>query len=234
VDRGPPLKAAAALTVGPAGRVEEMSGSAPVAFRPAGGQYWLVGTSASPVGDDDVTVRVTVRPGSAAVVRTNAATILWAGRGTRQEVLADVEAGGHLEWRPEPVVTTARCDHHQSASVELAVGATLLWREVLVLGRHGEDPGRLRSDLAVRLGGSPLFCHTLEIGSPGWSGPAVLGDHRAVAFALTAGAGRPSRAAGPQWCVSPLDGPGGYALALGATALAAEGRLAEAVALFPE
>jgi urease accessory protein len=210
-----------------------MSGSAPVAFRPAAGEYWLVGTSASPVADDDVTVRVTVRRECRAVVRTNAATILWAGRGSRHEVLAEVGPGGHLEWRPEPVVATGRCDHHQSATVELAAGATLLWREVLVLGRHGEEPGRLRSDLEVRIGGAPLFCHTLEIGPPGWDGPTVLGGHRAVAFALTAGAGRPAPEAGPQWCVTPLDGPGGYALALGRTVLEAEGRLAEAVALLP-
>lgn len=227
------MRSTAGVTVGPGGRLEGLTGGSPLAFRPASGMIWLVGTAASPVGNDDVEVRVQVEPGAAATVRTNAATVLWAGVRTRHHLSVSVGEAGSLDWQPEAVVATARCRHEQTAQVILAAGAYLRWRETLVLGRCGEAPGHVLSHLRVERGGAVLFDHALEIGAPGWDGPAVIGSNRVVAFELRTGAGDPPEGAGPGWCVSPVEGGGGWALAVGRSALEAEDRLAEAARLLP-
>ena len=232
------MRAVAALTVAAPRRVERMAAEAPVCWRPTPDGIFLVGTSAFPVGEDDVTISVTVRPGATATVRSNAATVAWSGSGTRCTVEATVAAGATLDWRLEPLITTAGCHHHQIARVGLARGARLRWSETLLLGRHGEGSGRLRSDLFVTVEGRALLAHSLTIGGHalGWDGPAVLGSARAVGLELRAGPGAAAvtPAAGPGWSVSPLDGPGALALAVGRDALEVADALAAAAALFPD
>lgn len=205
-------------------RVERMAGHAPVSWRPAGDAVYMVATSASPVGDDDVRLEVTARAGSELAVRSAGATVVWSGASTRHEVRGRVEPDASLDWAPEPLVATAGCNHSQVARVEVDPAGRLRWREILVLGRHGERPGTLRSVLSVDVGGRPLLRHELVVGAEGWStGPAVLGPARVVGLLLVAGAstsagvGVASAApAGPTWAVTPLEGPGVLAVALGA------------------
>lgn len=231
------MRARAALTVAAPRRVERMDSVAPVCWRPTPEGIYLIGTSASPVGDDDVTVQVTVRAGATATVRSNAASVAWSGSGTRAAVEAAVGPGAALDWRLEPLITTAGCRHHQRAHVRLAPDARLRWSETLLLGRHGEPTGSLVSELVVDVAGEPLLCHSLGVGPdhPGWAGPAVLGPARAVGLELRAGRGATATApaAGPGWSLSPLDGPGSLALAVGRDALEVEEALAAAAALLP-
>ena len=213
--------AAAVVEAAPPGgwRLTRAVDAPPVAWRRAAGQLWMVGTSASPVGDDDVAVALDVGAGAVCAVRSVAATVAWSGRGSRQRTSVTVADGACLDWAPQPLVATARCDHTSEAAVHLGPGARLRWVEQLVLGRSGESPGRLRADLRVDVGGLPLLRHSLVLGGP--VSPAVLGDAGAVGLVLVAGPGvAPPAAAGEGWAVMPLAGPGAVALAVGADALA--------------
>lgn len=214
-----------------------MDCAAPVAWRATPEAVYLVGTSASPVADDQLAVEVTLREGATLVVRSNAATVAWSGRGSTTTVTARVGAGADLDWAPEPLITTAGCRHRQTAQVELTASSRLRWQEMLVLGRHGEVTGSLLSELAVDLDGRPLLRHSLAAGpgTPGWDSPAVLGRARAVGLVLRAGAGcaGAAPASGPGWSVSPLDGPGVLALAVGPGALEVADALVEASAHLP-
>lgn len=95
----------------------------------------------------------------------------------------DVAEGGELCWLPEQLISAGGSDLYVSSRVELAAGARLVFREEQVLGRAGEEPGRLTSRLTVWLGGRPLLDQELACGpgAPGgWDGPAVLAGHRAL------------------------------------------------------
>ncbi|RZU48987.1 UreD urease accessory protein [Krasilnikovia cinnamomea] len=96
---------------------------------------------------------------------------------SRFEVRASVAARATLCWLPEPLIAGAGCDHRAVTRVEVADGGTLLWRDDLACGRHGEPPGDVHTDVTIRYAGSTLYRHELAIGpqSPGWSGAAVLG-----------------------------------------------------------
>lgn len=75
------------------------------------------------------------------------------------------------------------CNHLARAAIELADGATLLWRDELICGRHAEESGDATVVTSVNYGGRPLLRQSLSVGpsalADGWAGPGVLGGAKA-------------------------------------------------------
>lgn len=203
------MKAEAELCVERRGQIRRMVSAPPITFRRAPEAVYLVGTAAGPMGDDDLTVRVEVCDGGWLTVRSAAATVIYAGGGSRQRFAVSVGRGGTLDWHPEPVIATAGCHHLQDVRISLAADARLDWTEEVVLGRHRETPGRIELHLRVDLDGRPLLRHQLAVGAPGWDGPAILGDQRAAGMRLVVDPASPAppSTAGTGWAWLDLDGP---------------------------
>jgi len=196
-------------------RFTVLRGAAPVSLRPTPDGLHLVASAAGPLGGDVVTIDVRVGAGAALTVRTAAASLALPGREgapSAVTVTAEVGPGASLHWLPEPLVAVAGCRHTASATVRLADGADLVWRDEVVLGRHGEPPGDIVTRLAVDVAGHPLARHELRAGpsAPGWDGPGALGPCRAAGSLLLAG---PAHGAAQPAVLSltaatlPLDGP---------------------------
>lgn len=171
-------------------RVEGVLCSAPVWFRWDGATLWLVGSGAAPVGEDHIRVRVDVGPGVAVAVRSVAATVVYAARGTgtRWDTDIHVADGAILDWRPEPVILTAQARHETTTTVHAAPGADVTLDEVLVLGRAREGTGALRSTLAVRTDDdTPMLLTSIDTSLPAWSGPAGVDGAPVVAQRLRLG-----------------------------------------------
>ena len=82
------------------------------------------------------------------------------------------------------MVTTA-----PTTRIRLDPGATLVFREVVVLGRHQETSGSLCQDIRIDVDERPLLRSTLLLG-PRWphaDGPAGVDHARAVAQTLVVG-----------------------------------------------
>lgn len=167
-------------------RVEGVLCSAPVWFRWDGATLWLVGSGASPVGEDHIKVRVEVEAGVSVALRSVAATVVYAARGvgTRWDTEIHVADGAELDWRPEPVILTERARHQANTTVHAAAGAKVTFDEVLVLGRNHETAGDLRSELAVRIDDVPVLLTSVDTGLPGWAGPAGVAGATVVANRL--------------------------------------------------
>lgn len=167
-------------------RVEGMLCSAPVWFRWDGATLWMVGSGASPVGEDHIRVRVDVGPGVVAAMRSVAATVAYAARGvgTRWDTDIHVASGARLDWRPEPVILTEHARHATTTTVHAERGADVLVDEVVVLGRAGEATGALRSTLSVRLDDAPVLLTSIDSSLPAWSGPAGVAGATIVANRL--------------------------------------------------
>jgi len=167
-----------------------LEGEGPLALRRTRGpgshaHVTVVGAMSAPLGGDRIAVEATVGAGAQLTVGASAATVSLPGRmGERAwyDVRLTVGAGAQLCWLPEPVIAAAGSDLIMTTRIELAPGARLMLREEQVLGRAREETGRLLSRLLVRHDGHPLLDQELAFGPdvPGWSGPAVLGEHRAA------------------------------------------------------
>ena len=182
----------------------------------------LVGGAAGPLRGDDLQLSVEVGPGAWLDVRSVAASLALPGRDgappSRLRVDAVVAAGAVLRWWPEPLIAAAGCHHQAITDVEIADGASVLWRDDQVCGRHGEGAGDVRTDTTIRYAGRTLYRHELAFGpgAPGWSGAAVLGGGRAAGSVVLAGPQLPAPALlGGDAAVMPLAGPGMLATAVG-------------------
>ena len=183
----------------------------------------LVGGAAGPLRGDDLRLDVEVGPDARLDVRSVAASLALPGAAgqprSRMAVSATVADGATLRWMPEPVIGAAGCDHLAVTDIRVAAGGTVVWRDDVVCGRHGEDPGSVHTDLTVRHAGATLYRHELAIGpdAPGWSGAAVLGGARALGSVLLVGADLPrATVLGDDAAILPLAGPGLVAVAVGA------------------
>jgi urease accessory protein len=144
----------------------------------------LVQTIAGPLAGDEATIEVEVGPGAALELVGNGATVaLPCDEPARHDFRFTLHPGARLAWLPDPVILSAGCDLVASLSLELAAGAAAVTRELVVLGRHGEAPGRYRSSLRCELGGRALLHDAVEIddGAVAASSPAVLAGARASA-----------------------------------------------------
>lgn len=151
-----------------------------------------VGTAAGPIGGDDLHLDLGVGPAASLVVRSAAAAVVLPGPDrarSRLVVDAGLAAGAALRWWPEPTVVTAEADHEAVTRLRLAARTELVWVEEVVLGRHGETAGAYRSRLHVDGPDGPVLRTGLDVGAPGWNGPATLAGNRSVAQVLIAGTG---------------------------------------------
>jgi urease accessory protein len=198
------MKASAAAVAerGPAGRTRltRLRSHSPLVLRATGSTLTMVGGAGGPLGGDELTLSVDVLPGARLCVRSAAASVVQPGTqpaAARLTVRVTVGDGAELDWRPEPTVVVAGAELRSDVRVTLAPDARLYWRDVTVLGRHGAPPGRAIARLRVTRGGRALLDqeHAWGPGAPGgWDGPAVLGQARVVATALTVGAPMPEAA----------------------------------------
>lgn len=192
-------------------RLTRLRSDGPLALREAGDAVYLVGAAAGPLGGDDLGLDLEVGPGARLAIRSAATTLTLPGDGeSRFTVRARVGEDGHLDFAPEPTVAATGCHHRAVAEITLTGGATLRWYEELVLGRHGEQPGRYGSRFDVTVDGAPLLRHELRLDDPRTYGSgAVLGAARAVGTVLLAGPGLTDQPiTGDGLAVMPLAGPG--------------------------
>ncbi|MFD5634932.1 urease accessory protein UreD [Streptomyces sp. NPDC127077] len=212
-----------------------LDGEGPLALRRvrSGGpeaRVMLVGAMSGPLGGDRLAVEARVGPGARLRVGSAAATIALPGQAkgeARYDMRLDVADGGELWWLPEQLISAGGSDLSVSSRIELRGGARLVFREEQVLGRVGEEPGRLTSRLTVRRDGRTLLEQELACGpgAPGgWDGPAVLAGHRALGqliivkteFEKDPPAARPL---GEYAALTPLAGPAVLVTALAPNAL---------------
>jgi urease accessory protein len=201
----------------------------------------LVGAMSGPLGGDHFTVEACVERGARLRVGSAAATIALPGQEkgeARYDVRLTVADGGELCWLPEQLISARGSDLYVRTRVDLGPTSRLVLREEQVLGRVGEQPGRLSSRLVVGVGGRSVLDQELACGpgAPGgWDGPAVLAGHRAVGQLVVV---RPefaewpvtARVLGESAALVPLAGPAALVTAVAPDALRLRRLLDEALA----
>lgn len=213
--------------------VRTLRSAAPLTLIPVRGEpvVHLVNSAASPLGGDEL--ELTVRVGQGACLRLTgiAATVALPGPGETSHSTVQIELGkgAVLEYLPEPTVITARANHEAVLHAALGAGAVLHYREILVLGRTGERPGRLTTTLHATREGHPVLRQQLRIGDPEHDASvANLAGHRVLATELHLDDTNPSPASGEWWSRTPLAAGGTLTTALANDAVTAQRYLSTA------
>ena len=134
------------------------------AFRLDRTRVALVPEQAVLLAGDQVTVSVRVGAGQSLEIVEPGGMVAYAMRGStaRWDVRVEVEEAGSLVWHGEPFVVAEGAHVRRTTDVALAAGATLVLRETLVLGRHGEAPGRLVARTDVHRDSTPVLVEELD------------------------------------------------------------------------
>ncbi|BDB60607.1 MULTISPECIES: urease accessory protein UreD [Rhodococcus] len=171
----------------------------------------LVAAGALLLGGDSVTVDVHVDAGCTLELQDIGGTVAYDAdnRLSRWDVRITVAEGGTLVWDTYPFVIATGARVHRDTRIELASDAAASTRETLVLGRHGETGGAIRSRTSVTLDRRPLFVEELYAHGA-FPEPGILGSARVHDVIATYG----RRAEGDG--VVQLEGPGSLLRFLGA------------------
>lgn len=182
----------------------------------------LVAGAAGPIGGDDWHFDVAVGAESALLLSAVAGTVALPGahgEASSSRVNIHVGAGGALIWEPGVQIAAADCRHETFNDIHLEPGARLFVREEAVLGRHGEQPGRFGQRLRVSYDGRPIYDQELRVGedAPGWAGPAVMGQRRALGSLLVVDPDSAGLAGVPRSIIDGIDDTAVMALTEGAS-----------------
>ena len=185
-------------------RCTTLRSAPPISLRDTPEGLYVVASGAGPIGGDDLHLDLDVQSRASLEVRSAAASIVLPGpSGEPSSLRVRARVAGSLRWEPEPTILVAGCDHRTTTTIELAVGATLVWREVVVLGRHDEPSGSLLQRLHVDRAGAPLLRNELPVGPrwPGADGPAGADGALVVTSILVVGLERPALPDGAEGAV---------------------------------
>lgn len=145
----------------------------------------LIGTAATPLGGDEIDIRVIVEPGAFLTLSTVAATIALPSRDradSRARWRIEVADGGRLHLDPQPTVVAGGADHQSAIVASVGVDAAVVIAEHVQIGRssayrdkdlRGCWSGILRVDVAER----PVLRHRMALGVGSTAYPA--GHHAA-------------------------------------------------------
>ncbi len=155
-DPAPAAARVVAARAGAATLLRELRAASPWAPRPlppaadGSARVALVQTAATLLSGDDCALELEVGDDAALELIETGATIAHDVRGgapARMRVRIVLGAGARLTWLGRPLVLAHGCDLTRETTILLAPTARLLLRETVVLGRSGEQPGRLDATL---------------------------------------------------------------------------------------
>ncbi|WP_072801746.1 urease accessory protein UreD [Rhodococcoides yunnanense] len=128
----------------------------------------MIGTAATPLGGDEMSIRIVVGAGARLTVRSVAASVALPG-GAEVESSAEwlfvVDEGGVLVFDPEPMIVAGNAVHRTLTDIAFAADATVDYRERVQIGRAGEHAGRWHGTMRTDIGGVPHLRHRVELGA---------------------------------------------------------------------
>ncbi|MFE6646819.1 urease accessory protein UreD [Nocardioides sp. NPDC057772] len=142
----------------------------------------LVPDGAMLLAGDQIMVAVEVGEGASLTLVEPAGTVAYDMDGGRASwsVTITLAAGATLVWPGEPFVVSAGADVTRDTRITLAPGARVALRETIVLGRHGERPGRVSTTWEAHdHDGRPLLVESLDLDASSLA-PGLLGPHRVL------------------------------------------------------
>jgi len=156
------------------------------------GRLTLVRSQAGPLAGDHDRVEIRVESGTLAIEPVAATVALPGAARTVLELDIEVGDGARLHLEDAPLVVAEGADVVRTTTIRLGVGATAVVRDLVVLGRAGEGPGRLESVLRAEGPDGVILHDALRADPATWARDAYVAlapRHRAVGTIARLGPG---------------------------------------------
>jgi urease accessory protein UreH len=160
----------------------------------------LVGSAASLLEGDDLTIDIHVSGSVPVIVKSVAAQLAHPcpnGGSTKQAIRLRSTQGARVYWAVEPLIIAAGAEHNNEFLVDIDSQSFCVIHDTMLLGRSAERPQAaiVGTHMFISQACVPLLEDGLDTKSPGAHGPAGLHGMRFVSTVIAAG-----------WCPSPLPG----------------------------
>ena len=181
------------------GVVRSMSSQPPITLRqvqdddPSCATVCVVGSAAGPLAGDDLSLAISVQDGAMGRLIATGAMIAQ-GNGSSPALLrtqVSVGSAASLHADPGPLVVCSGSAIDVLLEIDLDEGATLTWREMVVLGRSAEPAGAARLRWNVRGADRPLLRQSVDLTDAArrcW--PGILHGKRVMLTELSVHPGR--------------------------------------------
>ncbi|NIK58455.1 urease accessory protein UreD [Kribbella shirazensis] len=149
----------------------------------------LVAAGALLLAGDEVRIEVSVKgPVRLEIVET-AGTVAYGmnGGSARWDVDLRLTDGASLHWYAEPFIVSADADVTRCTTAYLEPGCTAELRESLILGRHNEVGGSLRTSTRAWIDDQQVLAEDLDLSAAARTSWAVLGEARCLDSITTLG-----------------------------------------------
>ena len=147
------------------------------------GRLTLLRSQAGPLAGDHDRVELRVESGTVSIEPVAATVALPGPERTVLELDVTVGEGARLVLEDAPLVVAEGADVLRTTTIRLARGATAWVRDVVVLGRAGEGPGRLESVLRAEGPDGVILHDAFRVDPATWAQDAYVAlapGHRAI------------------------------------------------------
>ncbi|SNT07752.1 urease accessory protein UreD [Rhodococcoides kyotonense] len=127
----------------------------------------MIGTAATPLGGDNLCIRIVVGAGARLSVRSVAASVALPGRSAVEssaEWMFAVDDGGVLDFDPKPMIVAGNAIHHTHTAIDFSSSSTIEYRERVQIGRVGESLGKWYGTMRSDVDGRAHLRHRVELG----------------------------------------------------------------------
>lgn len=190
------MRATAWAVVASGGRLTRAESAPPLTLRKVFSEsrdrcaLCLVGSAAGPLPGDDLLLSLEILDGAQASLTASGAMIAQGRTGVPAAVRTSVLVGAEASLEADPGALIVCHGARVDVALDIAVTAssTLIWRELLVLGRSYEPPGAATLRWNVTRAGAPLLRQTLDLTDPAlFAWPGMLAGARSVRTELRVG-----------------------------------------------
>jgi UreD urease accessory protein len=152
----------------------------------------LVGSAASLLEGDDLTIDIEVSGRVPVIVKSVAAQVAHPcpnGGSTRQEIRLRMTDEARVYWAVEPLIIAAGAEHVNEFSIDIESQSACVVHDTMMLGRSAESPRAaiICAQMFIKQACVPLLEDGLGTTLPGAHGPAGLHGMRFVSTVIAAG-----------------------------------------------
>lgn len=167
----------------------DISGRPPITLKETQEGIMIVNSAGGPLRGDTSRIEMVLDDFTSLSVGSIGASVAQGGVNadsySQSNVTLKIGSESNLRWIPKPLIISEAADHVSHVAIEMRSTSTVIFSEILVLGRHNQNPGRFRSRWEFRMDGRPILIQDLDVGQGNhWPNAVMMNGSRILVSAF--------------------------------------------------